>query len=194
VSIYQGEELGLPEAEVPFEKMRDPYGIAFWPNFKGRDGCRTPLAWSDGPNGDFSTGEPWLPISPAHLALSVAAQERDPHSTLQAFRRVVAWRNVHEVLRAGEIDGVRAIEEVLVFHRRLNDAHVIAAFNLANAPAVIELPELEGAQALSGHGLPQGQLAGTRLSLPAHGVFFGSGTLSASNPATTKLMPPRTSA
>ncbi|EQD65727.1 alpha amylase catalytic region, partial [mine drainage metagenome] len=43
ICVYQGEELGLPEAEVPFEALRDPYGIAFWPNFKGRDGCRTPM-------------------------------------------------------------------------------------------------------------------------------------------------------
>jgi alpha-glucosidase len=173
VSLYQGEELGLPEAEVPFESMRDPYGIAFWPNFKGRDGCRTPLAWDDAPHGDFSSAAPWLPISPAHLALSVATQERDPHSTLQALRRAVVWRNQFEVLRAGEIDAVRAIGEVLVFHRRLNTAHVIAIFNLANAPAAIEVPALLGARALGGHGLPEGRLAGIQLSLPAHGVFFG---------------------
>jgi alpha-glucosidase len=164
---------------VPFEKMRDPYGIAFWPKFKGRDGCRTPLAWNDAPLGGFSTAEPWLPISPAHRALSVAAQERDPHSTLQAFRRLVAWRNGLEVLRAGEIDGVCAIEEVLVFHRRLNDAHVIAAFNLGDVPATIELPDLGGARPLDGHGLPEGQLTGTRLSLPAHAVYFGSPRTSA---------------
>ncbi len=45
-SIYQGEELGLPEAEVPFELLQDLYGRAFWPEFKGRDGCRTPMPWT----------------------------------------------------------------------------------------------------------------------------------------------------
>lgn len=44
VCIYQGEELGLPEAEVGFEDLQDPYGIQFWPEYKGRDGCRTPLS------------------------------------------------------------------------------------------------------------------------------------------------------
>ena len=43
--LYQGEELGLPEAEIAFEELRDPYGIAFWPEFHGRDGCRTPMVW-----------------------------------------------------------------------------------------------------------------------------------------------------
>ena len=47
VCLYQGEELGLPEAELPFHALRDPYGIAFWPNFKGRDGCRTPMPWDE---------------------------------------------------------------------------------------------------------------------------------------------------
>ncbi len=45
VCIYQGEELGLPEADVAFEDLQDPYGIEFWPEFKGRDGCRTPMVW-----------------------------------------------------------------------------------------------------------------------------------------------------
>lgn len=40
---YQGDELGLTEAEIPFERLRDPFGIAFWPEYRGRDGCRTPL-------------------------------------------------------------------------------------------------------------------------------------------------------
>jgi alpha-glucosidase len=47
--LYQGDELALPEADVPFELLQDPYGITFWPEFKGRDGCRTPMPWtSDG--------------------------------------------------------------------------------------------------------------------------------------------------
>ena len=45
ICLYQGEELGLEEAEIAFEDLRDPYGIRFWPGFKGRDGCRTPMVW-----------------------------------------------------------------------------------------------------------------------------------------------------
>ena len=45
VCLYQGEELGLPEADLAFEELQDPYGIEFWPEFKGRDGCRTPMVW-----------------------------------------------------------------------------------------------------------------------------------------------------
>ena len=59
--LYQGEELGLPEADIAFEDLQDPYGIEFWPEFKGRDGCRTPMVWQkDNANGGFTTGKPWL--------------------------------------------------------------------------------------------------------------------------------------
>ena len=64
VCIYQGEELGLPEADVAFEDLQDPYGIEFWPEFKGRDGCRTPMVWeSSNQNGGFSAAKPWLPVA-----------------------------------------------------------------------------------------------------------------------------------
>ncbi len=172
VSIYQGEELGLPEADVPFEKLRDPYGITFWPNFKGRDGCRTPLAWSSAANGDFTTGEPWLPIADAHLPLSVATQETDRHSTLQAFRRFLRWRGQFAVLRFGEIEHVSADEQILSFVRHLNGTRILAAFNLSAKEASVELAGLESARSLTGHGLLEGRLFGDRVSLPAHGVLF----------------------
>src|SRR5918995_1106475 len=61
ICIYQGEELGLEEAELALEDLRDPYGIRFWPGYKGRDGCRTPMVWdSNAPNGGFSSAKPWL--------------------------------------------------------------------------------------------------------------------------------------
>ena len=98
VCLYQGEELGLAEAEVPFEALQDPYGITFWPNFKGRDGCRTPLPWTDAPLAGFTTGQPWLPIPAEHRAAAVAVQERDPHSVLAAFRAFLAWRHTQPAL------------------------------------------------------------------------------------------------
>ena len=64
------EELGLGEADVPFEALQDPYGITFWPNFKGRDGCRTPMPWTEGALAGFTTGKPWLPIPAGQLSLT----------------------------------------------------------------------------------------------------------------------------
>jgi alpha-glucosidase len=172
VSIYQGEELGLPEAEVPFEKLKDPYGITFWPNFKGRDGCRTPLAWSSEAKGDFTSGDPWLPIAAEHLALSVAAQEADTQSTLQGFRRFMRWRGQFNVLRFGEIEHVTSEDQVLSFQRHDEDMRIVTVFNLGAQEATFKLAQLRGARPLTGHGLPEGHCAGDQVSLPPHGVYF----------------------
>jgi alpha-glucosidase len=173
VSVYQGEELGLPEAEVPYEQLRDPYGITFWPNFKGRDGCRTPLAWNTQAQGDFTQGQPWLPIPAEHLMLSVAAQEADPRSTLHAFRRFLRWRNSHDVLRAGEIEDVVADEQVLSFQRFLNGARMLVAFNISAKPASFKHALLARCMPVNAHGLPTAGITSEGVLLPPHGAFFG---------------------
>ncbi|MBS0569051.1 MAG: alpha-glucosidase [Proteobacteria bacterium] len=174
VCVYQGEELGLTEADVPYEALRDPYGIAFWPQFKGRDGCRTPMPWQDEPHGGFTRGAPWLPVPPEHLALAVSRQEADPDSTLQGFRRFMQWRREHPALRTGAIRFLDAPEPVLAFTRELDGACVLAAFNLSATAAELTLPTLRGARTLHGHGLHEGILDGHRLRLPGHGALFAA--------------------
>src|SRR4051794_24361211 len=68
VCLYQGEELGLTEADLREADLRDPFGIAYWPEFRGRDGSRTPMPWcAEAPHAGFTTGDrPWLPVPPAH--------------------------------------------------------------------------------------------------------------------------------
>ena len=102
VCIYQGEELGLPEAEIAYEELQDPYGIEFWPEFKGRDGCRTPMVWDRGNSyGGFSEARPWLPVKPEHQALAVSAQEDDPEALIHHYRRAIALRRAHAALSRG---------------------------------------------------------------------------------------------
>jgi alpha-glucosidase len=117
ICLYQGEELGLGEADVPFEALQDPYGITFWPNFKGRDGCRTPMPWLDAPLAGFTSGEPWLPIPQDHQARAVAVQEHDPQSVLNAFRQFLAWRRTMPTLLLGDIRFLETAEPVLMFER-----------------------------------------------------------------------------
>jgi alpha-glucosidase len=170
--IYQGEELGLREAELPFDALRDPYGIAFWPAFKGRDGCRTPMPWGSDERGGFSAATPWLPVPIEHRSHSVEAQERNADSPLNGFRRFMRWRKLHPPLRWGEIEFLEAIAGVLVFTRRFNGERILAAFNLSAEPAQLQLAGVSGARPLTGHGLPEGQIAQGRLTLPPHGVLF----------------------
>jgi alpha-glucosidase len=172
VCVFQGEELGLGEAELPYEALRDPYGIAFWPAFKGRDGCRTPMPWDSNERAGFSSNEPWLPVPRQHLALSVEAQERDPSSALHGFRKLLAWRRQQDLLISGDIEFLASTDSVLAFRRFDEHGALLAAFNLSAQPASVSLPKIHVTRAISGHGLPEGSFANATLSLPGHGVAF----------------------
>ncbi|WP_295045097.1 alpha-amylase family glycosyl hydrolase [uncultured Paracoccus sp.] len=117
VCLYQGEELGLPEAEIAFEDLQDPYGKEFWPEFKGRDGCRTPMVWDMGVNGGFSTSKPWLPVPHTHLQRTVVGQEADAQSMLHHYRWAIGLRRKHSALRDGTMTDMRADGTVLTFRR-----------------------------------------------------------------------------
>ncbi|ALN82665.1 alpha amylase, catalytic domain protein [Lysobacter antibioticus] len=171
VCVYQGEELGLPEAELPFEALQDPYGKTFWPTFKGRDGCRTPMPWDGTPQAGFSTGTPWLPIAEGHRGLDVARQQHDPDSSLNRFRRFLSWRKTRPALLDGAIRFLASDEPVLAFVRGSGADAVLMAFNLGDAEAELTLPEAGAWHTDHGHGLPSGERTGDRLRLPPYGVF-----------------------
>ncbi|WP_370226943.1 alpha-glucosidase family protein [Pararhodobacter marinus] len=143
VCLYQGEELGLTEAYVAFEDLQDPYGIRFWPKFKGRDGCRTPMPWtSDYPHGGFSSHEkPWLPMAAEHLSKAVAVQENDDESLLAFYRRMVAFRHARPALERGSLTVVRDSDGVLAFLRVQGDERLLCAFNMSAEPRDFTLPE-----------------------------------------------------
>ncbi|HET9818856.1 MAG TPA: alpha-glucosidase family protein [Rhodanobacteraceae bacterium] len=172
VCVYQGEELGLTEAEVPYEALRDPYGIAFWPQFKGRDGCRTPMPWDADAHAGFTTGKPWLPVPKEHLALAVTRQEADPASTLHGFRTFMRWRRAHPALRTGAIHFLHTPEPILAFTRHADEEVLLVAFNLSAEAAELILPLTGSARTLHGHGLHEGTLDGERLHLPSYGAVF----------------------
>ncbi len=133
ICVYQGEELGLPQADLLFEELTDPPGIRFWPEYKGRDGERTPIPWEGGesPNAGFSTGRPWLPVKAEHAALNVAAQNADPDSTLNYYRRVLAVRRAHPGLIEGDIEFFKCNEPVLAFRREGPGESLVCIYNLS---------------------------------------------------------------
>ncbi|MBT9245258.1 DUF3459 domain-containing protein [Gemmobacter fulvus] len=142
--LYQGEELGLPEADIAFEDLQDPYGIEFWPEFKGRDGCRTPMIWqTDNAQGGFTTAtKAWLPVTAPHLARSVAAQKDEAGSMLAHYRAALAFRRAHPVLRDGTMTEIRAEGPVARF-LRAGDETMFCAFNLSDGTETINLPQGE---------------------------------------------------
>ncbi|SEL53040.1 alpha-glucosidase [Pseudoxanthomonas sp. GM95] len=160
VCLYQGEELGLPEVEVPFERLQDPYGIAFWPEFKGRDGCRTPMPWiADAVQCGFTVNVPWLPLSGSHAERAVDRQRADPFSTYHHTRRLLAWRRDEARLRVDDIRFHEAPEGVLLFERgalphdpsQRAPGSLVVMINLGGEAVVIPRPALlHGAQPIQG--------------------------------------------
>jgi alpha-glucosidase len=142
VFVYQGEELGLPQAQVPFERLQDPEAIANWPQTLGRDGARTPMPWVAGAlNAGFSAAEPWLPVDPEHLSLAVDAQEADPASTLHVARRLIALRRSYPALRTGAIRFLDTNTPLLIFQRGEGAGALLLVFNLGFEAVSWSLPD-----------------------------------------------------
>ncbi|MGQ9367296.1 alpha-amylase family glycosyl hydrolase [Azospirillum sp. ST 5-10] len=175
VFLYQGEELGLPQAAVPYERLRDPYGIALWPEEVGRDGCRTPMPWRrDGLHAGFSSAEPWLPIPDEHRCRAVDVQAGDPASVLAFTRSFLAWRRERPALRLGAIRFRDTAEPVLAFERGHDGRTLLCLFNLSAAPAEAALGDAGRWRPLAGHGLP-GTLERDAVRLPPWGALFAEG-------------------
>ena len=137
VCLYQGEELGQTETELTFEELTDPPGIAFWPEDHGRDGCRTPMVWGDGPQGGFTTGTPWLPLKPPQAARSVAAQAGREGSMLETYRALLAFRRTRPEMAEGGIAFEDGPDPLLVFVRRLDGRALRCRFNLSDRAVAV---------------------------------------------------------
>ncbi|MEJ7927843.1 alpha-glucosidase [Sphingobium sp. AN641] len=150
IFLYQGEELGLPQAHVPFDRLVDPEAIANWPQTLGRDGARTPMPWTAAPPwGGFSEREPWLPMDAAHLPLSVEQQEADRGSMLVWSRRMLALRRTTPALRDGDISLMEGDPALLAFERRAGDSRLLCLFNLTDAPLPAPYPLISASMAAS---------------------------------------------
>ena len=168
VLLFQGEELGLPEVDLRRDQLRDPVGDLYYPLFKGRDGCRTPMPWDGAkPNLGFSSGAPWLPLGPAHAALAVAAQESDIGSTLAYARSFLRGRKGLPALLTGDLVLLEAPEGVVAFVR---GGSVLCAFNLGDKAQARPLPgpAREIALGTGGAAVKDGVL-----TLPPLSAWFG---------------------
>ena len=157
VCLYQGEELGLPEAELTFEELQDPYGITMWPEFKGRDGCRTPMPWTaDAPHAGFSGAQrTWLPVAKPHFALAVDQQRGQAASMLSFFTQLLHWRRQQPALLHGDMRLWPLSAQVLAFERQTAGQRLLCVFNFSDQAATC---------ALSGDWVQAGVLHGSGLT------------------------------
>lgn len=168
IFLYQGEELGLPQAKVPFERLRDPFAIAAYTGDAGRDGARTPMPWTaEGPSTGFSaSADTWLPVDPAHRPLAVDRQESDPLSTLSFVRRMIALRRGHKALRGGRATPRRMPAGVLGFEREASGERLLCLFELAGRSAVVQV---ENGSKVLGWLTDDIEIAAGQIILPSYG-------------------------
>ncbi len=167
VCLYQGEELGQTETDIAYHELTDPPGFAFWPDYKGRDGCRTPMVWDQGAEGGFTTGTPWLPVKPPQLARNVAAQAGVAGSVLETYRALLAFRRACPALRSGGTVFHDLPEPVLAFTRGAGAEAVTCLFNLGIEPVRVSVPRARCAGPAQAAGILDGHL-----TLGANGFAF----------------------
>ncbi len=174
--VYQGQELGLPDADIPYARMLDPWGKRLYPIWKGRDGTRTPMPWAEEPvtGGFTSAPEPWLPVPDEHIEISVEVQEEREDSPLAFTRRLIAWRREIPPLLTGHIKFHDCPYPFLALSRNTDDGREFhAAFNLS--PEKAELPQDVLPRCDCDPLVPQSQrpdLKNGSYHFPAFGFFF----------------------
>lgn len=160
--LYQGEELGQTETNILYAELTDPPGFKFWPEYKGRDGCRTPMVWDDSDQAGFTTGTPWLPIKPPQKARNVASQ--GVGSVLESYCETLNFRKNTPALRDGTTTFLDLPDPILGFLRD----DLMCLYNLSPNSATLTLntpPSLLGPS-------QNAEIEGNTLTLGANGFAF----------------------
>ncbi|HZU87121.1 MAG TPA: alpha-amylase family glycosyl hydrolase, partial [Anaerolineaceae bacterium] len=130
--LYYGEEIGMRDVLISRAEILDPVGKRYWPVMKGRDGCRSPMQWGDGPNSGFSTGKPWLKIHANAGERNVVQQRENPNSLLNLYRRMIAIRRETPALRKGMFQPLSFDpRRVLAYLRQTEEQTVLVALNFS---------------------------------------------------------------
>lgn len=173
VCSYQGEELGLSEVDIEQHQLQDPYGITFWPRFKGRDGCRTPMPWSSSTqHAGFSNAKPWLPVATAHQSVAVDVQEADDKSVLKSYRQFMKWRKSQLALQVGSIEFLADAQDYLVFVRCYQKEAVLCAFNFSAKPIRIALDKPLNIEPIAVHGFVVPEMQESVIKLADYSASF----------------------
>jgi alpha-glucosidase len=140
---YQGQELGLEQAELRNDERQDPIFARTNGERLGRDGCRVPLPWTDDGRGlGFTTGVPWLPMPEEWAGLSIEQQQGDADATLELTRRALALRREHLVPGPGSFAWRESPPGTLVFERTAHEGTLVCVVNVSGEPYPLEGAEL----------------------------------------------------
>jgi alpha-glucosidase len=138
--IYYGDELGMPEVEIPIDRRQDQLSVDP-DNPRSRDGARTPMTWTDAPHAEFcpASVEPWLPLAPGWGELNVAQQRSDERSVLCLTRSLLSLRNRTSALLEGAVTVLDGMPDGCLGYRREHQSETVIVFlNFGHAAATVD--------------------------------------------------------
>jgi alpha-glucosidase len=127
--MYYGEEIGMRDVHLRRREIMDPPGKKYWPIYKGRDGCRSPMQWNAGLYAGFSALRPWLPVHPDYSRRNVAAQQADPGSLFNFTKKLLSLRKRCPALLHGEFVPLEAGPGILSYLRTTPEQTILVALN-----------------------------------------------------------------
>lgn len=142
--MYYGEELGMRTTDpARIEDVHDPIGKLGWPKEKGRDGERTPMQWTPGPQSGFTTNpKPWLPIPPSASTYNVETEAANPDSIFNTYKRLLALRKSEPALRTGAYQAIDENDQhVFSYLRKSPDETILIALNMSAQKHTIDAKE-----------------------------------------------------
>ena len=166
--LYYGEELGMPtHTPVRKEDVQDPIGKLGWPKEKGRDGERTPMQWTPGPQAGFSTdAKTWLPVAADHTTINVETEEKDPNSLLRWYGQLMRLRVTNPAFAPNARIKVlmNTAPDVLAYTRTgVNGKVVLVAMNMSAQPQTLDASSL-GSNSAHPHVLASSESDASKVS------------------------------
>jgi alpha-glucosidase len=139
-TLYYGDELGLENVAIPPDRIQDPWAKDEPGHGFGRDPQRTPMPWNSSQYAGFSDALPWLPLNADFTTRNVTAQQADPKSILQLYRRLIALRRENPALSIGHFVSRGVSNDVWCFERYDGNARIMVALNFSNDERPIPFP------------------------------------------------------
>jgi alpha-glucosidase len=139
--IYYGEEIGMRDISLKRSEILDPPGKKYWPIYKGRDGCRSPMQWNDAPYAGFSNAQPWLPVHPNYPRRNVTDQQADTDSLLNFTKKLLAMRKENPALCRGDFIPLKTPRGTLAYLRQAEEQSIMVAMNFNKDQVNISHPD-----------------------------------------------------
>lgn len=180
---YYGDELGMTNIDMPkiedyvdidalgkykaaMESQADMEAFMEVLNYSSRENGRTPMQWDTTKNAGFTTGTPWKRINPNYIEINVAAQNADPNSVLNHFRKLTSLRKENLVLVYGDYTILQQEHpEIYAYTRILNDEKVLVLLNFSDSSSSITLPEIAVTDQILINNYPSLKKKGDRFEL-----------------------------